>query len=209
MTVRLIFFVLMIASWSALAEDFAAVQGLIHYSEQLGDSHVQGTGLYYRDSVGRVRQEANGQIQVFDPTDQVSWNFDRRKNTVVLTRFQGQASSPEPKESQIGDVHKGLTRRAVRAGSVSEQDLGTREIYGLSCHGRKGRTTVTAPGEPAQTVVEYEVWYSKELLLPCSTVVTSSAGYRQELSYVHVVVDRLNRDLFELPEGANVVDSSR
>lgn len=171
--------------------DLPAVQGLIHYSEQLGSTEVAGTGRYYRDKDGRVRQEANGQVQIFDP---------RAEDLMPQSSGPGVTKNTiEREHNDVETVANQASLARIRSGEVVEEALGSRRLNGLECTGIKGRTTITDASQ--QIDVEYEAWYSKEILVPCRTVVTTSTGYRQELSYKHVLVESLSSSLFEDSDG--------
>ena len=172
-----------------------------------------------RDSRGRIHNESRAllpasstdtppliRIHVYDPQTRISTFLNPRKQT-YWTQTTNHPPSTEPPTIRFA----GPTGSAPQNEFAKEEDLGIREIEGVSAHGV--RETQVIPAEASGTgkdvAVTDEYWYSEDLRI--NLFIKHSDPRTQTVTIAVSQITRTEPDpaLFQVPEGYKPAGANR
>jgi hypothetical protein len=204
-----------VLQWGVVKNAPYSADGVTRTTQVLGDGNriEQGTTQkLYRDSEGRERREetvlATGAlaqadmphlITISDPVENVSYTLDTSQHTA--RRINGLAGK------SFVYYGVGVSRGGAQEQSAAKEDLGSKNIEGVTAQGT--RTTETIPagqvGNVAPIKIVDEVWYSPDLNMDVLT--THSDPRSGEVVYKLTNVQRGEqpRSLFEVPADYKVI----
>ncbi len=164
-----------------------------------------------RDSRGRIHNEARGlvpaassetpqllRVHLYDPQTRVSTYLDPQKKT-FWTQTTNHPPSTEPPTLRFGTSPGGGPQNEF----AKEEDLGLREMEGVSAHGVRQTQTIPAEtsGTGAEVVITDEYWYSADLRI--NLMIKHSDPRMGSVTMTVTRVSRTEPDgaMFEIPEG--------
>jgi len=198
--------------------------------------HGETHGKVYRDSQGRTRSESDAVgpaaaaqkfifIFINDPVDHTIISLDPRTLTARVNPSLSPPALGTPRPANPAIAAK-LTPVApgaplpsagssgayapsgVPAASANSEDLGTREMEGLTVTGTKVTRTVAAPfardGQPKSSVTT--TWFSPELQVAVLTETDDPQGGHRATKLVNIVRTEPDATLFQIPSGYTVAD---
>jgi hypothetical protein len=130
------------------------------------DIHRDGTGRTYEAvrpplPVSHTEDSAVARILLYDPQTSIATSLDAKTHTFVQEIIDHPPSTAPPSMgSALSADNTGLSKDYIK-----EEDLGTREISGISTHGvrRLQITPADASGTGKQIVITDEYWFSDDL----------------------------------------------
>jgi hypothetical protein len=166
----------------------------------------------WRDSRGRIHNElragvpASGadvspliRVHLFDPQTRVSTWYDPRTR-VFWSQTGSHPPATVPPAPRFGSAaNQGLPQNDF----TKQEDLGIREMEGVSVHGI--RETQTIPAESSETgkevVITDEYWYSEDLRINLLIKHTDPRSGTATLTVTQISRTEPDSTFFEVPEG--------
>jgi hypothetical protein len=204
---------------------FSATGKLMVDQKLPGGNAIHGVYLSrtMRDSAGRARVEtvkrcwrgADGNfhaawtVVVMDHVTEtrLTWDIDDLEPKVVhLTHFSVANRPPPPTPEQIAQQKKMSELNQPPQGELKDEDLGTKNINGVSADGKRTTRTVPAGEEgndrPLTTV--HEVWFSKQLGQMVMTIDDDPRGSDMVFALENIKLQEPDASLFAAPAGYSV-----
>jgi hypothetical protein len=140
------------------------------------------TSKFYRDAEGRMRDEGEGHVLIFDPVGgetydinpqtrtYVKWSTASDKTTTTIVATKNRTSIHTTNQPDVGQPVQNVSQAHVPNGAepvmaYQSEDLGQKTQNGVLCKGT--RTTMTIPvsavGNAHEIKIVDERWYSEDL----------------------------------------------
>lgn len=162
-----------------------------------------------RDSQGRIHNESREpvpasstktpqllHIHLYDPQTRISTNIDPRKRaywSVVLDH----PPATEPPSLRFAAPEG----QAPPNEFAKEEDLGIREIEGVSAHGIRQMQTIPADADGKEIVVTDEYWYSADLRMNLLIKHDDPRSGSKTMTVNQITRTQPDPTFFEVPEG--------
>lgn len=161
-----------------------------------------------RDREGRIHNEARAavpvsstetpqlvRIHLYDPQTRLTTEIDPRKK-IFWTRIMNHPPSTEPPSLRFSAPEG----QAPPNEFVKEEDLGTREIEGVSAHGI--RQTQTVPADDGKEIeITDEYWYSADLRINLLIKHSDPRTGTKTMTVGQITRTEPDPAFFEVPEG--------
>lgn len=162
-----------------------------------------------RDTQGRIHNEGRDlipasstktpelwHIHLYDPQTRISTEIDVR-HKIFWTRTMNHPPSTEPPSIRFAAPDG----NAPPSELTKQEDLGIREIEGVTAHGMRQTQTVTDERSGKEVVITDEYWYSQELRV--NVMIKHSDPRKETTTLTLTQVTRAEPDakFFQVPEG--------
>ena len=164
-----------------------------------------------RDSRGRIHNESRVpvlasstetpqllHIHLYDPQTRISTEIDPSKQ-LFWTQVLNQPPSTEPPSLRFSAPDG----QAPPNEFAKEEDLGTREIEGVSAHGIRQAQTIPADASGKEIVITDEYWYSAELRINLLIKHNDPRSGSKTMTVNQITRTEPDQAFFEVPKATN------
>ena len=135
-------------------------------------------------------------IHIYDPRTRANTFINPVERVVWLSTLNRPPSTAPPDAgSKVSDPY------------VKEEDLGTRRLEGVDCHGIRDTQTIAADasGSGKELVVIDEYWYSQDLRLNMLVIHKDPRSGEQTTTVTQLSRGEPDPEIFEVPSGYQVI----